>query len=191
MQEKILNELLTQGLREDIAKMLSDMLEKDFQQEAMMKYLISIREETVSALEVVQVAQRLSELESSEEDTEYNFNVEERRYIKDLKLPFEVNKNMTDEQLFEVIEVIQELIRTKGIGDDGFENEIGRVGANILNKMAKEDEEYKEHDEVIIKETGERGFVVWIDDKNDSVLVEITEKNEMPKFYKKSEIKHI
>ena len=151
MQEKILNELLTQGLREDIAKMLSDMLEKDFQQEAMMKYLVSIREETVSALEVVQVAQRLSELESSEEDTEYNFNVEERRYIKDLKLPFEVNKNMTDEQLFEVIEVIQELIRTKGIGDDGFENEIGRVGANILNRMAKEDEEYKEHDEVVIK----------------------------------------
>ena len=140
MQEKILNELLTQGLREDIAKLLSDMLEKDFQQEAMMKYLVSIREETVPSVEVIQVAQRLSELESSEEDTEYNFSVEERMYIKDLNLPFEVNKNMTDEQLFKVIEVIQELIRTKGIGDDGFENEIGRVGANILNRMAKEDE---------------------------------------------------
>lgn len=191
MQEKILNELITQGLREDIAGHLTRILKQDFQQEAMMKYLVSIREETVSALEVVQVAQRLSELESSEEDTEYNFSVEERMYIKDLNLPFEVNKNMTDEQLFKVIEVIQELIRTKGIGDDGFENEIGRVGANILNRMAKEDEEYKEHDEVIIKETGERGFIVWIDEKNDSMLVEIANKNEMPKFYKKSEIKHI
>ena len=30
-----------------------------------------------------------------------------------------------------------------------------------------------------------------MDDKNDSMLVEITNKNEMPKFYKKSEIKHI
>ena len=40
---RILNELITQGLREDIARMLSDMLEYKFQQEAMMKYLISIR----------------------------------------------------------------------------------------------------------------------------------------------------
>ena len=156
MQEEILKELINQGLREDIAGHLSRMLKQDFQQEAMMKYLVSIREETVSSVEVIQVAQRLSELESSEEDTEYNFSVEERMYIKDLNLPFEVNKNMTDEQLFKVIEVIQELIRTKGIGDDGFENEIGRIGANILNRMAKEEEEYKEHDEVIIKETGER-----------------------------------
>ena len=66
MQEEIFNELLTQGLRENIAKMLSDMLEKDFQQEAMMKYLVSIREETVSSVEVIQMAQRLSELEHEE-----------------------------------------------------------------------------------------------------------------------------
>ncbi len=191
MQEEILNELIDQGLKEDIAGHLSRILKQDFQQEAMMRYLISIREETVSSVEVIQVAQRLSELESLEEDTEYNFRIEERMYIKELNLPFEVNKNMTDEQLFKVIETIQELIRTKGIGDDGFENEIGRIGANILNRMAKEDEEYKLHDEVIIKETGERGFVVWMDDKNDSVLVEITGKNEMPKFHKKSEIKQI
>lgn len=66
MQEKILNELLTQGLREDIARMLSDMLEYKFQQEAMMNYLISIRNETVSAVDVVEMAQRLSELECEE-----------------------------------------------------------------------------------------------------------------------------
>ena len=67
MQEKILNELLTQGLREDIARMLSDMLEYKFQQEAMMNYLISIRNETVSAVDVVEMAQRLSELECEED----------------------------------------------------------------------------------------------------------------------------
>lgn len=67
MQEKILNELLTQGLREDIARMLSDMLEYKFQQEAMMNYLISIRNETVSAVDVVEMAQRLSKLECEED----------------------------------------------------------------------------------------------------------------------------
>lgn len=64
---RILNELITQGLREDIARMLSDMLEYKFQQEAMMKYLISIRNETVSAVDVVEMAQRLSELECEED----------------------------------------------------------------------------------------------------------------------------
>ena len=67
MQEEILNELITQGLREDIAGHLTRILKQDFQQEAMMKYLVSIREETVSSVEVIQMAQRLSELESSEE----------------------------------------------------------------------------------------------------------------------------
>ena len=67
MQEEILKELINQGLREDIAGHLSRMLKQDFQQEAMMKYLVSIREETVSSVEVIQMAQRLSELESSEE----------------------------------------------------------------------------------------------------------------------------
>lgn len=66
MQEKILNELITQGLREDIAGHLTRILKQDFQQEAMMKYLVSIREETVSSVEVIQMAQRLSELEHEE-----------------------------------------------------------------------------------------------------------------------------
>ncbi len=66
MQEEILNELIIQGLREDIAGHLTRILKQDFQQEAMMKYLVSIREETVSSVEVIQMAQRLSELEHEE-----------------------------------------------------------------------------------------------------------------------------
>lgn len=67
MQQEILNELITQGLREDIAGMISRILKQKFQQEAMMKYLISIREETVTELEVIQVARRLSKLECEED----------------------------------------------------------------------------------------------------------------------------
>lgn len=71
---------------------------------------------------------------------EYNFTEQEKEFIKKLDLDFEVNKNMTDDQLFYVIEKIDDYIRTKGIGDDGFENEDGKIGADILTKMAREDE---------------------------------------------------
>lgn len=45
------------------------------------------------------------------------------------------------------------------------------------------------YDEVEIKETGERAFVVWIDPVpgHDSYLLEIKGKNEMPDFYKRDD----
>ena len=47
----------------------------------------------------------------------------------------------------------------------------------------------KLHDEVIIKETKEHAFVVWISDNSneDSYLLEIKGKNEMPHFYSKDD----
>lgn len=49
--------------------------------------------------------------------------------------------------------------------------------------------EIKLHDEVVIKETGEEAYVVWIDEdpEHDSYLLEIKEKNETPKFYKRKD----
>ncbi len=70
MQEKILNELLTQGLREDIAGMISRLMKNKVQQETMMEYLISVRDKTVSELDVIQLAQKLTKLESLEKDEE-------------------------------------------------------------------------------------------------------------------------
>lgn len=70
MQEKILNELLTQGLREDIAGMISRLMKSKVQQETMMEYLISVRDKTVSELDVIQLAQKLTKLESLEKDEE-------------------------------------------------------------------------------------------------------------------------
>ena len=48
MQEEILNELITQGMRGDIAGMISRLMKNKVQQETMMEYLISIRNKTVS-----------------------------------------------------------------------------------------------------------------------------------------------
>ena len=70
MQEKILNELLTQGLREDVAGMISRLMKNKVQQETMMEYLISVRDKTVSELDVIQLAQKLTKLESLEKDEE-------------------------------------------------------------------------------------------------------------------------
>lgn len=49
---------------------------------------------------------------------------------------------------------------------------------------------YHLHDKVRIKETGETGFIVWISDslKDDCYLVEITGRDEMPKFYEENQI---
>ncbi len=68
MQEKILNELLTQGMREDMARMISRLLKNKVHQEMMMEYLISARDKTVTELDVIQLTQKLSKLESLEED---------------------------------------------------------------------------------------------------------------------------
>ena len=53
--------------------------------------------------------------------------------------------------------------------------------------------DYKLHDEVRIKETGERAFIVWYDEEegHDSILIEIDGKCEMPKFYKRKDIEII
>lgn len=61
-REEIYAELVKQGEREDIAKHLSSLLVTPFQQQTMMKYLISIRQEHVSEVEVIQMAQRISEI---------------------------------------------------------------------------------------------------------------------------------
>ena len=50
--------------------------------------------------------------------------------------------------------------------------------------------EYKMHDRVRMKETGEIAFIVWYDEENpenDSFLLEIPDKDEMPKFYKRKD----
>ena len=60
MQEEIFNELLTQGMREDIAGMISRLMKNKAQQETMMEYLISVRDKTVSELDVIQLAQKLT-----------------------------------------------------------------------------------------------------------------------------------
>ena len=48
---------------------------------------------------------------------------------------------MTDEQLFHVIETIDDYITMYGIGENDWENDIGRIGSNILSKMANEDKD--------------------------------------------------
>ena len=72
---------------------------------------------------------------------EYSFTQEEKTFIKKMNFDFEVNKNMTDEQLFFVIDKISNFIQTEGIGKNGFENRMGKMGADILTKMAHEDSE--------------------------------------------------
>lgn len=49
--------------------------------------------------------------------------------------------------------------------------------------------DFKMHDEVIIKATGEHAFIVWYDDEegHDSFLLEIKDKDEMPEFYKRKD----
>ena len=61
MREELIKEMIQQGEREDIAKHLANILQTKEQQEAMMKYLISIREEHISEVEVIQVAQQLAD----------------------------------------------------------------------------------------------------------------------------------
>ena len=64
MQEELMKEMIQQGERPYIAGHLSRILKTKEQQQAMMKYLISIREETVSEAEVIQVAVKISEMEN-------------------------------------------------------------------------------------------------------------------------------
>ena len=51
----------------------------------------------------------------------------------------------------------------------------------------------KLHEEVEIKATGERAFIVWYDEDSDhdSFLLEIKGKNEMPLFYKRKDFQKI
>lgn len=60
-QKMLINEMIEQGERPDIAGHLSRILKTKEQQQVMMKYLISIRDEHVSEAEVIQVAVRISE----------------------------------------------------------------------------------------------------------------------------------
>lgn len=53
-----------QGERKDIASLITSLMENQFPQETMMRYLISIRQEMVSELEVLQVAQKISEMQN-------------------------------------------------------------------------------------------------------------------------------
>jgi lipid A disaccharide synthetase len=62
MQEELVKEMIQQGEREDIANHLARILKTKEKQQIMMKYLISIRKEQVSEVEVIQVAQRISEM---------------------------------------------------------------------------------------------------------------------------------
>ena len=61
MKEELIKEMIQQGEREDIAKHLANILQTKEQQEKMMNYLISIREEHVSEVEVIQVAQQIAD----------------------------------------------------------------------------------------------------------------------------------
>lgn len=50
--------------------------------------------------------------------------------------------------------------------------------------------DFKMHDRVRIKKTGEIAFIVWYDKKypeHDSFLLEIMDKNEMPEFYERKD----
>ena len=69
----------------------------------------------------------------------YHFTEEEKKYIEQFNFGFKVNKEMTDEQLLYVIETIDDHITMFGIGKNDWENDIGRIGSNILSKMANED----------------------------------------------------
>ncbi|MBR2677749.1 MAG: hypothetical protein IKE28_12705 [Solobacterium sp.] len=54
--------------------------------------------------------------------------------------------------------------------------------------------DFKMHDRVLIKATGEIAFIVWYDDEyplHDSFLLETLGKNEMPKFYTRSDFEVI
>ena len=62
MQDELINEMIKQGERPDIAAHLSRILKTRKQQQIMMKYLISIREDYVSEAEVIQVAVQISEM---------------------------------------------------------------------------------------------------------------------------------
>ena len=59
---KIEKEILTQGGCKMVAQFLDEALTTPLQREAMMKYLISIRQENVSELEIIEVANELMEM---------------------------------------------------------------------------------------------------------------------------------
>ena len=52
-------------------------------------------------------------------------------------------------------------------------------------------EEYQLYDYVEIENTQERGFIVWLDNKQDSYMIEIKGKYELPKFYQRKDFKRI
>lgn len=69
---------------------------------------------------------------------EYSFTKEEKEFIKKFQFKFEVNKDMTEDELFFVIETLGDFIQTEGIEDD-MENEQGKIAGDILTRMAHED----------------------------------------------------
>ena len=70
----------------------------------------------------------------------YSFTEEEKEFLKQFNFSFSVDKNMTDEELFEVIKSLEDFIQLKGIGEDDEENELGYIASTILTKMAHEDD---------------------------------------------------
>lgn len=70
----------------------------------------------------------------------YNFTDEENNFLKQFNFGFSVDKNMTDEQLFKVIETLEDFIQLEGIDENDEENEFGYIASTILTKMAHEDE---------------------------------------------------
>ncbi len=71
----------------------------------------------------------------------FSFSVYTVLFYEQFNFGFQVNKEMTDEQLFHVIETIDDYITMYGIGENDWENDIGRIGSNILSKMANEDKD--------------------------------------------------
>ena len=74
-------------------------------------------------------------------NTAYNFKKTECDFLKQFNFEFAINKNMTDKQLFQVIETLEYFLQEHGITDDR-ENELGIIAVNILTKIANEDKEY-------------------------------------------------
>ncbi|MBR6034296.1 MAG: hypothetical protein IKP28_06200 [Clostridia bacterium] len=61
--KKIEKEILTQGGCKIVAQFIDEALTNPLQRKAMMEYLISIRQEKVSELEIIEVANELMEID--------------------------------------------------------------------------------------------------------------------------------
>ena len=62
MQENLQKEILTQGGCKMVAQFLDEALTTPLQRQAMMEYLISIRQEKVSEFEIIEVANEIMKM---------------------------------------------------------------------------------------------------------------------------------